>query len=162
MSIHTSRTNGSNAIKYNKNSLYEKERRLKKEAELKKRQKRKRAVQNINSLKMSMMILALVIGLNSLWLLNGYATLTNQRLEITRTEQEITEMQKYKKDLEAELMTGTTFSEIQHIVENVLGMSYAEPEDIVHLTVGNGSSYYVDNRSPIQKFISSIGMFLND
>lgn len=73
----------------------------------------------------------------SLFILQGYATITSMRLEITKLENEATELEKIKQDLSGTLEGLKTTTMVSEQAKNSLGMIYPDEGQIEYITVND-------------------------
>lgn len=79
--------------------------------------------------------IAIISFLTSLFILYGYAKITEARLEITNLEKQVVELQKQKIDLVGNLESLKSTTTISEVAMNNLGMIYPEEDQIVYVSV---------------------------
>lgn len=77
----------------------------------------------------------IILLIASLFMLQGYATITSMRLEITKLENEVTELEKLKQDLSGTLEGLKTTTVVSEQAKNSLGMVYPDEGQIEYITV---------------------------
>ncbi|MGM0396380.1 MAG: septum formation initiator family protein [Bacillota bacterium] len=100
--------------------------------------------------------LAIILLSTSLFILQGYAKITSMRLEITRLENEATELAKFKKDLSGTLEGLKNTTLISEQAKNNLGMIYPEEGQIEYITVNDTvsvDSYQVTLQDKVRNVI---------
>jgi len=90
-------------------------------------------VRKTNKLMYFFMVITLLIS--SLFILFRYVKITETRLQITRLEKEIVELQKLKVDLEADLEGLKATTKITEEASINLGMIYPNVDQIVYVSV---------------------------
>ncbi len=79
--------------------------------------------------------IAIISFITCLFILSGYAKITEARLEITRLEKEVVELKKTKANLEGDLETYKSTTKISEEAINSLGMIYPEEGQLVYVSV---------------------------
>ena len=108
---------------------------------------------NIKSINKRMYLsIAIISFIVCLFILAGYARITEVRLEITKMEKEVVELNKLKANLEGELESLKSTTKISEDAMNNLGMIYPEKDQIVYVAV-NGSEVEVASSSLTEKIM---------
>ena len=97
--------------------------------------KKKRKVRAIN--KRMYISIAIILFATSLFVLGRYAKITEARLEITKMEKAVIELNKEKLDLEGKLEGLKSTTKISEEAINSLGMIYPEEGQIVYVSINN-------------------------
>jgi cell division protein FtsB len=100
--------------------------------------------------------LAIILLSTSLFILQGYAKITSMRLEITKLENEATELAKLKKDLSGTLEGLKNTTLIGEQAKNSLGMIYPEEGQIEYITVNetvSNDSYQITFQDKVRNVI---------
>lgn len=79
--------------------------------------------------------IAIISFITCLFILSGYAKITEARLEITKLEKEVVELNKIKANLEGDLESYKSTTKISEEAVNSLGMIYLEEGQIVYVAV---------------------------
>ena len=79
--------------------------------------------------------IAIISFITCLFILSGYAKITEARLEITKLEKEVVELNKIKANLEGDLESYKSTTRISEEAVNSLGMIYPEEGQIVYVAV---------------------------
>lgn len=79
--------------------------------------------------------IAIISFITCLFILSGYAKITEARLEITKLEKEVVELNKIKANLEGDLESYKSTTKISEEAVNSLGMIYPEEGQIVYVAV---------------------------
>lgn len=96
--------------------------------------------------------IAIISFIACLFILTGYAKITEIRLEITKMEKEVVELNKLKADLEGQLESLKSTTKISEEAMNNLGMIYPEKDQIVYVAV-NGSEVEVASSSLTERIM---------
>lgn len=84
--------------------------------------------------------IAIISFITCLFILSGYAKITEARLEITRLEKEVVELKKTKANLEGDLESYKSTTKISEEAINSLGMIYPEEGQLVYVSVEDGDT----------------------
>lgn len=84
--------------------------------------------------------IAIISFITCLFILSGYAKITEARLEITRLEKEVVELNKIKANLEGDLESYKSTTKISEEAINSLGMIYPEEGQVVYIAVEEGDT----------------------
>lgn len=119
--------------------------------------KNKKTVRKVNK-RMYISIVS-IFFFTSLFILSGYAKITEARLEITKLEKEVVELQKVKMDLEGDLEGLKNTTTISNEAINSLGMIYPEEGQIVYISIANNSEVDVAGNSITEKLREVLSNF---
>ncbi|TJX13330.1 hypothetical protein E9840_09835 [Tissierella creatinini] len=79
--------------------------------------------------------IAIISFITCLFILSGYAKITEARLEITKMEKEVVELKKIKANLEGDLESYKSTTKISEDAINNLGMIYPQEGQIIYISV---------------------------
>jgi len=119
--------------------------------------KNKKMVRKVNKRMYISMII--ILFFTSLFVLSGYAKITEARLEITKLEKEVVELQKVKMDLEGDLEGLKNTTTISNEAINNLGMIYPEEGQVVYISIANNSEVDVAANSISEKLREVLSNF---
>lgn len=103
--------------------------------------------------------LAIILLSTSLFILQGYAKITSMRLEISKLENEATELAKLKQDLSGTMEGLKNTTLIGEQAKNSLGMIYPEEGQIEYITVNETVTIDAYQASFQDKIRNVIGLF---
>lgn len=101
--------------------------------------------------------LTLAFFITSLFILNGYATITAMRIEINKLEKERTELIRVRQDLKGELEGLKNSAVISEKASNALGMIYPQEGQVSYVTINDTSydnSYSISITDRLKSFTS--------
>lgn len=105
-------------------------------------------VKRVKSINKKMYLhMAIIFLLTSLFILTGYAKITEARLEISRLENEVSELQKVKMNLEGNLESLKSTTKISEEAINNLGMMYPNEGQIVYVSINDDIEMEVADNS---------------
>lgn len=107
--------------------------------------KKVKRVKSLNK-KMYLHMVAIFL-LTSLFILTGYAKITEARLEISRLENEVSELQKIKMNLEGDLEALKSTTKISEEAINNLGMGYPNEGQLVYVSINDDTEMEVADNS---------------
>lgn len=121
-------------------------------------------VKKVRKLNKNMYIMtAIILFFTSLFVLSRYAKITEVRLEVTKMEKEVEELKKLRQNLEGELESLKSTTEISDSAMIHLGMTYPRDGQIVYVSVDDSNEIEYNNESftaKIKDALSSIaGLF---
>lgn len=121
-------------------------------------------VKKVRKLNKNMYIMtAIILFFTSLFVLSRYAKITEVRLEVTKMEREVEELKKLRQNLEGELESLKSTTEISDSAMIHLGMTYPRDGQIVYVSVDDSNEIEYNNGSftaKIRDALSSIaGLF---
>lgn len=111
--------------------------------------RKKKKVRAIN--KNMYISIAMILFFTSLFILTRYAKITEARLDITKMEKEVIELQKIKQDLQGSLEGLKSTTKISDEAINNLGMVYPDEGRIVYVSINNGTGIQTTTNSLTQK-----------
>lgn len=118
--------------------------------------KRKKARSSSKLFAISLAVFGLIL---CLYILYGYANITNMRLEITELERQKLELQRDREDLIAQLETIKSSTAIEENARIKLGMDYPTEDQLVSLSIeqlGENNEIEAEDKPPLAKQLKNI------
>lgn len=100
-----------------------------------------------------------IFFVSSLFVLNRYASITQERYEITELQSHLNELQLEKIDLEANLESLKSTTAISERAQMNLGMVYPEEDQIVYIAVNDNNENTQDDTSLAQRIKEIFSIF---
>lgn len=95
--------------------------------------------------------IAIILFVTNLFVLGGYAKITEKRLEITQLENQVAELEKEKLNLEANLEALKSTTMISEMAIDNLGMIYPEEGQIVYIAIDDNDGVEIVENNMTEK-----------